>query len=496
MVSHRSREGGFLFFKSLSATACIAAVLCGCATHAKREARVELPEFQSSAQAALFERHCQALINKEIVPYLQTLNSQNLQLAGAWARFRQARAQAKQRRARQWPELILRANASRSQIPTVAASPQNGEGRAPPQAPAVGEEGARPAIIQNQFELALPASYEVDAWNRLGQLSKAAEFSARAQQTDARALVVSLSAQLLEAWYGLGFLQAQRALLVRQRDIAKQLLALAKLRYLNGQTSALDALQQRQQLLSLAASLSDNRELRATLHNQMQVLLGEQPHITETSDFHPGLPSLPALDNDVVFSANLLAARPDVLAAFYQLQVADAELAAALAARLPTVRLTASFFDRAGDINYLGDDVFWRIAAALTQPIFNAGRLAAQAEASRAGVEQALIHYQQTLLTSLQELANAWVSETALRERIAYLSEQEQIATDALALVENQYRRGATDFLRVLNAFTSLTDVQTQLLQAQRNHMRSRVQLCRVLGDGWLAQLDVKKAHL
>ena len=223
---------------SLLKSVCYVCLLAGCAEqyHQSSEA-IALPVFNNAEEAQAFDRLCQPVVNTENRPLLQRLSRQNLQIEAAWVRVRQSQAQAKKAGARRWPTVNLTAEASRGDMLSGA---QPGEG-----APANGTTDVSAAGPQTRFQASLAAQYELDLWNRLGHLSDAAEWRVRAQDSDARAMAVSLSAQLLESWFGLGLYARQQQFLLHQLDVSQQLLALLKLRYEKGQTSVLDAPLQR-----------------------------------------------------------------------------------------------------------------------------------------------------------------------------------------------------------------------------------------------------------
>lgn len=459
-------------------------LLCGCAKqNYKPTDEVMPPEFTSAEQAATADKLCAPLATGAASGLLQRVSQQNLQLQAAAARVRGALAEAAQSDAGRWPSLQLNSEASRGKMPPL--SQQGLQGGGGEQVPALPGDSA---LIYNQFRVSLAAEYELDLWSRLDNLADAARLQAQAQQSDAYGMAVSLSAQLLEAWFDLNFAQQQQSLLEDQTATAQRMLDLLKLRFQQGQTSALDAVQQKQQLEALAASLAQNRAQVQLAHHQLALLLGEEPDTDDVDLLAQPLPEQTPWRDEVDVSAAFLARRPDLHGAFYRLQAADAQHAAAVAERLPSVRLTASLFDQNREAEALGDNLLWRIAAAITQPLFTAGRIDAQIDAAQAQLDEALLGYRQALLTALRELADAWTSEQQAALRSAHLREQQSLARDAYQLVNQQYQRGSADFLRVLDAQQSLTNVEQELLRSERQHLSYRVQFCRALGVHWLGE--------
>lgn len=98
--------------------------------------------------------------------------------------------------------------------------------------------------------------------------------------------------------------------------------------------------------------------------------------------------------------------RPDIKKAEAQLHAAVARSGAARAAYFPKISLTGSF-------GYAGQDAdsflnwssrSWSFGPAVSIPVFNAGRIAANIEAKNALEEQALANYEKTVLSALKDV--------------------------------------------------------------------------------------------
>lgn len=450
-------------------------LVSACATHQSSHVGQNTPPEPQPDEQRLLQQHCSDLPPPQAHALLQQLAQQNLQVQAAWARVRVARAQADQRAAVQLPSLQLGVQGSRSKNNPIQLGPRFPGG----------------TFILEQVEASLAADYELDLWDRLENAANAAQFQAAAREMDTRAIAVSLSAQLLESWFDLSFQLRQRELVESQLEINRKLLELLKNRFVLGAGSALDALQQKQQLQQLQSALASNLAEIELRQNQLAVLLGRRPD----ARFNPlpdALPELKPLDSGWSLSASALARRPDLRSAFYLMQASDAGLAAALAQRLPSVRLSAAIFGQGVDLDGLVDGLLWRVAAAITQPIFSGGRITAQIDEARALLDAQLLDYRQAMLTGLEELSNAGISENLESTRIANLTQQLEIAERAYRLARQQFLRGAVDYLRVLDTSQSLIDVEHELLRAKRQRISFRIQFCRALGIDWTTTAQQK----
>jgi outer membrane protein TolC len=111
---------------------------------------------------------------------------------------------------------------------------------------------------------------------------------------------------------------------------------------------------------------------------------------------------LPA-DLPLTLPAELVRQRPDVAAAAGALDVAAANVRAAIAARLPQITLSASAGGNATDFAqmFANGNPFWAAIGAISTPIFHGGTLLKQQRAARDALEGAKAAYKGTALQAL-----------------------------------------------------------------------------------------------
>ncbi len=179
--------------------------------------------------------------------------------------------------------------------------------------------------------------------------------------------------------------------------------------------------------------------------------------------------------------------RPDVVTAEANLESANANLAVARAALLPSISLTASGGISTGTLTGLVTNPFFTagIGLSLAQTIFDAGRREAVTDEARAREQELLLAYRSTAITAFSEV------ETTLGS-IANLDAQrdvqaEQVAQSELAfnIAQARYREGVDDFLIVLDAQRSLYQARDQFGLIRLQQLLALVALYKALGGGW-----------
>ncbi len=163
------------------------------------------------------------------------------------------------------------------------------------------------------------------------------------------------------------------------------------------------------------------------------------------------------------------------------------------AARYPTFTLSGSIGLEALTLSALGNSSAAAsvLRAAVTGPIFDAGRLRSQVEIRDAVREQALTAYEKTVLGALQEVENALVVLARNGERVEALESAVRAAHNAALLARHRYSAGLIDFQTVLDTQRSIFSIQDNLATTRAEGVQALIRLYKALGGGWSPQTDL-----
>ena len=346
------------------------------------------------------------------------------------------------------------------------------------------------AVEVESTTLSLSISYEIDLWGRLAAGVDSARAGVQASQYDLDAARLSLQASVAATWFQ-AIAAAERLGIARESvATAERIFDIVQARYRNGAASALDVSQQRRTVLSLRATLHPlELQVRQAL-SALALLTGTPPQ-----GFAPELEILDALGVPEVapgLPSDLLTRRPDLAATESRLFAADANVAAARAALLPSLSLSSTGGLASTALLSLADPSNTvAITASLAQTIFDGGRLRDQVESARSRQRELLEAYRRIILVALKEVEDALgnVERNRLQE-----ASQREIVTEsqrALRLAELRYREGASDLLSILDAQRTLFLAQDQLVQLRLARLGSAVDLYKALGGGMTVQTRV-----
>ena len=338
------------------------------------------------------------------------------------------------------------------------------------------------------YTLGLSASYELDLWGRIRSSADAAAFDARASAEDLKTAALTLSAQVAGTWYQLVEQYGQLDVLNAQILTNAKVLELVNSQFRTGQVGIADMLQQKQLVESNRGEKAQVEAQVKVLENQLAILLGTSPRTTAAPRVTEllRLPPVPATG----LPAELVQRRPDIRSAYYSVQAADSDLAAAVANRFPRLSLSAEADTSVENTRDLFDNWLATLAANLVVPVIDGGSRQAEVDRTRAVAAENLHTYAQTILDALGEVEDALAQEWRQREFIASLDRQLALAGQVTQRLRDRYLQGTVDYQRVLDALLSQQTLQRSLLTARRDLVQYRIDLCRALGGGWALERE------
>lgn len=393
----------------------------------------------------------------------------NRDLRIAVARVDEARALAGIAHAERFPTVDIAALRTDSEIPADLSA-----------------SGRRSNSQRYDVNLAV-VSFELDFWGRVKSLDDAARATFLASDYARQAFQLSLIADVADAWLSLLELgerlelaeatvrnrEENRVLIGRRRDVGLA----GELDYLQAEGAVLGA---RAAAASLARSL-------AAAENAMRLLVGASPPLADRGKLaQPGL----IADVTVGLPAEVLLARPDVLAAEQKLIAANANIGAARAAFLPKILLTAAAGTASSALAGLFDagSGAWAFAPVMRLPLFDAGRTAENLDLAMARKNIAVAEYEKVIQQAFREVADLLAARTLLVEQLQAQEANVGVQSQRLMIVEARYWAGVSSYLEVHDAQRDQFVAQQAALVVRRQLLSVAANFYKALGGGEAVQ--------
>ncbi|OQX20135.1 MAG: hypothetical protein BWK76_02455 [Desulfobulbaceae bacterium A2] len=388
----------------------------------------------------------------------------NLDLRQAEARIRQARAVSAGAVAGLWPSLDATAGYRRSRSSSDGTT-----------------------VHSDLYQAGFDASWEVDIFGSTRRGMEAAEADLRAAIDGRRDLMVSLTAELAGNYVSLRSLQQRLDIARRNLAVQEQSVELTRRRQQGGFTSGLDVAAAEGQAAVTAAQLPLLASAIDQAIHGVGLLLGEQPAALFAELAPPALPPPVPPVFPVTLPADLVGRRSDIRRAEALAHAATARVGVAEAARYPRVVLPGSigFQNSSSGELFSWPNRIWSVGPSISWALFDAGALRAGVEKQRAVLDEAVLAYEQTVLTALHEVENNLVAAAREEERGRELVRAVAANKKTLALATRLYREGQVDYLSVLDAQRALYSSEDTLAQSHRSQAGSVIALFKALGGGW-----------
>lgn len=390
----------------------------------------------------------------------------NRDLAVAVARVEEARA--------------LYGVARADRFPTVNAGASRAASRTPADLSATGN-----ALNSQRYDAGLSVTaFELDFWGRVKRLDEAALAGYLASEEAQRAFRLALIADVANAWLTVLEMEERTALAQATLASREETRTLVVKRRDVGLAADLDVLQTDGAREAARAELANLLRSRAAAENALALLVGRLP-----AELPPGR-SLAGqgIVNDLAagLPAEVLLARPDVRAAEQRLIAAHANIGAARAAFLPKILLTATLGTASRALSGLFEagSGAWAFQPALSLPLFDGGRTAANVDLAEARRNVAVAEYERTIQQAFREVADLLVAREQLAAQFAALEAAARTQTQRLQLAEARYRAGISSYLEVLDAQREAFAAQQGAVQTRRLLLASAAQLYKALGGG------------
>ena len=398
--------------------------------------------------------------SSELDGLMQRALANNTDVRAAAARIDQARAQLKIAGADLLPAVGADAGVSRSRD-----NPANGR-----------------SSTDSNISLGGSVFYEVDLFGRVRASVEGSRANLRATEFDREAINLLVMGEVARTYFVL--VNGYERLKIADDTIrnARNLLKLVEDRLAAGASSRLEVAQQKSAVATTEAQRATIQRGIANAENALAVLLGEAAQTVKVQGRNLGVMKIPAVAPGQ--PSLLLERRPDIRRAEQDLVAAGANIAVARAAFFPTLTLGLDAgLVRAG----LGDPTasVLSIAAGLTAPLFQGGRLEGGVEQATALQTEFAESYRRTVLVSFQEVEDALAATKATADRERALSTAASQSTQAYQLSRELFDAGSTDFQILLDAQRDELAARDAYSQSRSERLIAAVDLYLALGGGW-----------
>lgn len=413
----------------------------------------------------------------------------NYDLQIALEKIEQTRAQYRIEKSHLWPEIDVNAAAARSRISKNLLP-------LPPHPTPFGN--LFPTNL-NTFQLGLDAIWELDFFGKYRHSMKAAYYTWESTKETAESVLISLVSEVIVNYINLRALQQKIALAKRKIGDDEVELKIHQDLFQTGLDNQIA-------INDLISTLETDRSSLLVLENgykqtlfSLAFLLGRQPeNFAET--FQEPRPLLSVTNKiPIGLPSDLLRRRPDVRSAERSLASATELVGSAIADLFPHIALTgisigagrnlgssiglesATFnklFSLPSGTFSLGANVAW--------DMIDFGKLRGQIDMQKSLQKQALLSYEQTVLSALKDVESSLVAFFEEQKRKDSLTEKVAANRSTLEIMKSLNKIGLANALQVLQVEKVLLDAENALVESEQSLAGDLVAIYKALGGQWV----------
>ena len=433
---------------------------------AKEEAQVDTAK---AADAAWWRAFNDPILDKLVEQAWQ----QNLTVRAAGLRIAEARAQLALAVGQKWPQVQAAfGQASVTGLSNNAANVSNFDRNF------------------SEFQVGFDVAWEIDFWGRYQNMQRAEASRYFGSIADYDTALVTLSAEVARTYALIRMYESLVALAQRNVTLQQEGFRIADVRFRNGATSELDVTQARTLLESTRVSIPRYQLSLRQAQNALSTLLGQPTgKVQELLGAPRGIPVAPPTAA-IGMPAELLRRRADIRSAEFAALEQSARVGIATADLYPRISLagTIGLLTTGGGLDL--NSAFYSLGPRIWLPIFDYDRTKNSIRVEDARLQKLLVNYEAVVLRAQQEAEDGVIGFVRSHQIAAFAQNATSSAQRSSDLAFVQYREGAVDFQRVIDAMRALLQEETTLAQAQSDIATNLISLYKALGGGWELRQD------
>ena len=336
-------------------------------------------------------------------------------------------------------------------------------------------------------DLTLAFSYEFDFWDKYRNILRAALSVEKAERAELAQIELITSTALARTYFALKTNLVKQQIYKELYEVRKKLMLLRTLLL----EEALDDLQI---VLIAKEGVEEAQKWLYAIEEEVEIdrhlvniLMGQGPD--EPLDVAASLPELPpSLEIPETLSLDLLSRRPDLMAQIWRVEALAHEVGAARADFFPNINLSALVGLSSVIYNLLFNHTSYEqiLTPTISLPVYTAGEIQANLDAKRAEFQRAVFEYNNLILKSAEEVADALSFARAIYgEKI----QQECIVAQAgvrVALAQDRLKNGLDNALQTLQRQEELLQKKLEDTALAYNRYVAMIALIRSLGGGYV----------
>jgi multidrug efflux system outer membrane protein len=340
--------------------------------------------------------------------------------------------------------------------------------------------------IYNLQELTGSVSYQIDAWNQVRNSVKQAEANQAVSEADSKSTKLTIISSVVTTYFQIKALNDNLINLNMQQKTEEEIIRLYHTQYQSGliDFSILD--NTRNQLEIIKTNIDTLKKQIKILQFTLAYLSGEYPETFNLKidngfkNFHsinlipPGIP------------AKMIANRPDIQNAYYQILSYGYLEKQTIANFLPSLSLTGDDGYASTSLSHLisSANTYWSAGFFAMQYVFDYATRMSEYQRAKFQYQSAILNYRNTVINAYKEVDSALISYKEDNEALHSYQKQKINSNDLFMLANSQYQSGLADYNAYLASRLAYLQSDYNLTNQKLSVVQDVIQVYASLGLG------------
>lgn len=341
------------------------------------------------------------------------------------------------------------------------------------------------------FLIGFDAAWEIDIWGKGRRINEQKKAEFESTYYSLQNIKNVITAEVASTYFTLKTLEEQRRIALENLKLQNDIFKNIEEKYSAGLATESDYRQSAyllEKTKSLIPSLEEQIEAQK---NALSVLTGQLAQSSDQNIQNNKNPINQAFHYDIKnlfdLPADIIRTRPDVKASEKALVAQNAAIGQAVANLYPNVSISALFGFQADNLSRLlnSNSKAYSYQPSAVLPLFEWNKLQNTVQLEREKFQESYQNYRKTLLSSIQELANAitGVQKAYLSNRaLTNSAHNMQLAYRAM---KEKYDNGLIEYNTLLQAQQDLLNVKTELAGSNGNIYQKLIAFYKATGGGY-----------
>ncbi|AOW17628.1 RND transporter [Polaribacter vadi] len=336
------------------------------------------------------------------------------------------------------------------------------------------------------FSVGLAASWELDVWKKLRNGKKAATLEYLSSIEGKNFMVTNLVAEIASSYYELQALDNQLLIINENLELQQNALKMVKLQKEAARATQLAVRRFEAEVFKNQSNQFRIQQQIVETENKINFLIGHYPKkIPRDSE------NFISKKIDTIFTgipSQLLANRPDIRQAEYELQASKLNVAIAKANFYPSIGIKAGVGLEAFQPKFLThtpESLLYSLVGDVVGPLINRNAIKATYKSANAKQLQAVFEYEKSILNGFMEVSNELSNISNLKKSYDLKEQQVNALKESINLSLQLFRSARVEYTEVLFVQREALDSKLEIVETKRDQLLANVKLYQTLGGGW-----------